>query len=100
MMAMTDGRTNPLRDECSCEGCHRLRLELAGDRRLTDVYGRQLLQRGWAGRTSPAEAAYIRAQAGWAQAAARSLRAIAKPSDDTATAAAHDPEGINQEQAA
>lgn len=97
---MDEERPNPLRGGCVCDGCTQLRLELAGDRRLEDLYGRKLQQRGWAGRTTPAEAAYVRCHAGWAQAAARTLRGIAKPSDGRAPAPEHDTEGIAQERAA
>lgn len=78
---MSDERDNPLASGCACEGCRCLRRELGGDRHLEDLYGQKLLQRGWSGRTSTAESLYIRGHAGWAQAAARTLLGIAKPSD-------------------
>jgi hypothetical protein len=75
---------NPLAQGCQCNGCNELRLDLTADSALQNHYGKRLLQRGWAGRTSPAEAAYVRAHAGWAQAAARVLQTALKPSDSNA----------------
>ena len=46
---------------CQCESCHNLRLECGS---MWPLYSRKLLIKGWAGSTSRAESAYIRAHGG------------------------------------
>lgn len=56
---------------CDCEACRNLAAEIGDDHQLFRFYRRKLLIRGWAGRKTPAEKAYILAHAEWAQAAVR-----------------------------
>ncbi len=84
---------NPLADGCKCPGCEALRHELGNDRPLLAHYAAKLLVRGWAGRTSVAEAAYVRSHAPWAQAAARTLETYAKLPDQTGARAEDGPAG-------
>ncbi len=52
---------------CDCEACRNLAAEVGDDAQLLDLYARKLLIRGWAGRTSKAEKAYILTHSTWAQ---------------------------------
>jgi hypothetical protein len=68
---------NPLADGCTCTACTDLRAEIGGDPALVDLYGRKLLRRGWAGRTSEQEQAYLLAHSTWAANGAENLRRFA-----------------------
>jgi hypothetical protein len=55
---------------CDCEGCVGMAAEYGGDPALLAFYRAQLLRRGWAGKLSEVETAYVRAHAEWARQAA------------------------------
>jgi hypothetical protein len=59
--------------DCDCPACTALAAEYEGDPKLLAFYRKKLLIRGWAGRTSPTEKAYILAHATWARLAAERL---------------------------
>lgn len=58
---------------CNCAACNALALEYATDPGLLAFYRKRLLVRGWAGRKTPTEKAYILAHAPFAQAGAANL---------------------------
>lgn len=61
----TGDEANFLTDGCGCTGCQTLLGELGGDVGLARLYGKKLLQRGWAGKAGHAERAYMAAHAPW-----------------------------------
>ena len=61
--------------DCDCDACKALAAEYDTDPQLLRHYRNKLLVKGWAGRTSPTEKAYILAHSPWAQHAAEVGRA-------------------------
>jgi hypothetical protein len=55
---------------CDCEGCVGMAAEYGADPALLAFYRAQLLRRGWAGKLTEVERAYVRAHAEWARQAA------------------------------
>lgn len=60
-----DGRRDAT---CTCDVCTALAAQYESDPGLTWLYRKKLVIRGWAGKTTPTEKAYILAHAPWAQA--------------------------------
>ena len=63
---------------CKCEGCQAMRAEYPKDHSLLQFYARNLLVRGWPGKTSDAEKLYRANHAQWYRAAQERGRKLAE----------------------
>jgi hypothetical protein len=61
---------------CDCRACLDLAQELSGDPELLEFYRINLLKRGWAGKATPTEKAYIHAHADWTKPSQRLKSAV------------------------